>query len=385
MHGISLLLIAVIGVDVGWQPTEEGDLEYIIQIAPEQLRSLKAGDVIEVGVRPMLRPVRRYRIIIGNDPLPRETARPESGVSPPTLVPSIEPEATPDTGLPPPTLSIPQQGNLDSTRPDHSIVVPPQDSAEGDTRWVAAAELPGAAESQSIPTQPIPPPPPNAEATPGSATLPPPPPIAPLTPPLKTLPPPPLKTLPRENKAFVPDYRRQTDATEEAQNEYQIGDSVPVRETPQAEQGIVPPTQRLDLPPPPETASSPPPLRLPPPPEIPGPPPSSDFDVSQTNLETPDAADLPSVIKKEEEEPAIAPIEVKEPAASVAAAAAGGTNADHQPAQGTSGSIWLLLILFASIGGNIYLSYVTWDIRKRFLATFMKSSSASGPPEHPSA
>ena len=77
MHGITLLLIAIIGVDVGWKPVENGELEYIIQIAPEQLRSFKAGDVIEVGVRPMLRPVRRYRIIVGTDPLPRQTGRPE--------------------------------------------------------------------------------------------------------------------------------------------------------------------------------------------------------------------------------------------------------------------------------------------------------------------
>ena len=39
MHGITLLLVAAIGVDVGWKPTENGELEYIIQIAPEQLQA----------------------------------------------------------------------------------------------------------------------------------------------------------------------------------------------------------------------------------------------------------------------------------------------------------------------------------------------------------
>ena len=78
MQGITLLLVAAIGVDVGWKPVENGELEYIIQIAPEQLRSLEIGDVIEVGVRPMLRPVRRYRIVVGTDPLPRQSARPET-------------------------------------------------------------------------------------------------------------------------------------------------------------------------------------------------------------------------------------------------------------------------------------------------------------------
>ena len=83
MHGITLLLVAAIGVDVGWKPAENGELEYIIQIAPEQLQSLKTGDEIEVGVRPMLRSVRRYRIVVGTDPLPRQRARPALENAPP--------------------------------------------------------------------------------------------------------------------------------------------------------------------------------------------------------------------------------------------------------------------------------------------------------------
>ena len=140
MHGISLLLAAVIGVDVGWQPTEEGDLEYIIQISPEQLRSLRAGDEIEVGVRPMLRSVRRYRIIVGNEPLPRQTARPATGGPPPDAI------ATPDTSAPP-TLSLAQPDPTEPAASDHSIVVPAEPADEGqaaerDARWVAATELP---------------------------------------------------------------------------------------------------------------------------------------------------------------------------------------------------------------------------------------------------
>jgi hypothetical protein len=43
------------------------------------------------------------------------------------------------------------------------------------------------------------------------------------------------------------------------------------------------------------------------------------------------------------------------------------------PPNGHSGGTWLVLALFASIGGNIFLGYITWDIRKRFLAAFRKS------------
>ncbi|MEK6247808.1 MAG: hypothetical protein N2C12_06480, partial [Planctomycetales bacterium] len=73
MHAVMIMTVAaVIGVDVGWQPLATGGLEYVIQIEPHQLKTLKPGDEISVGVRPELRDVRRYRIIVGTGPLPRE-------------------------------------------------------------------------------------------------------------------------------------------------------------------------------------------------------------------------------------------------------------------------------------------------------------------------
>ena len=44
---------------------------------------------------------------------------------------------------------------------------------------------------------------------------------------------------------------------------------------------------------------------------------------------------------------------------------------------GHSGGTWLLLALFASMGGNIFLGYITWDIRKRFLAAFGENTTKS--------
>lgn len=68
---MAVAAMTAIGVDVGWQPTANGELEYIIQIEPHQLKNLKPGDVIEVGVRPQLRHVRRYKIVVGEGELPR--------------------------------------------------------------------------------------------------------------------------------------------------------------------------------------------------------------------------------------------------------------------------------------------------------------------------
>ena len=378
MHGISLLIAVVIGVDVGWQPTEEGDLEYIIQISPEQVRSLRAGDEIEVGVRPMLRSVRRYRIIVGNQPLPRQTARPATGAPPPDAI------AIPDTSAPP-SLSLAEPDATEPAAPDHSIVVTAEDAQANarDARWVAATELPDSEgmEIRSIPTAPIPPATGdvnghvNGDVKPPSnlATLPPPPATEP--------PPAPLTELPPRKETFVPDYRQQPAVKQTpGAEEYQLGDSVPIREAPVADSPVVPPTHRLELPPPPETVSPPAKLDLPPPPEVPT---ADAFGVTQTQLETPAATELPSVLK--EHEPTDAASKPREAASPADVVAHDGPSETTQAAQQSGVSLWLLLVLFASIGGNIYLSYVTWDIRKRFLAAFLDSSTAQQSPGEPTA
>jgi hypothetical protein len=76
---------SALGVDVGWQQTDNGEMEYIIQLEPHQVTTLKKGDVIEVGVRPDLRNVRRYRIVVGEDKLPRESAAPKLTIDSPAF------------------------------------------------------------------------------------------------------------------------------------------------------------------------------------------------------------------------------------------------------------------------------------------------------------
>jgi hypothetical protein len=72
MYGASLLVLLCCGVDVGWQPSTDGGMEYIIQISPEELQNLRPGDILAASdVPPNLPPIRTYRIVVGSGPLPR--------------------------------------------------------------------------------------------------------------------------------------------------------------------------------------------------------------------------------------------------------------------------------------------------------------------------
>lgn len=94
MMGTMICLATLaLGIDVGWEPSGEG-LEYIIQIEPEMLDSLRAGTVIQSDVRSELRDIRSYRIQVGTGAVPRIDL-PEPKVDP------IPPQATPEIETPP--------------------------------------------------------------------------------------------------------------------------------------------------------------------------------------------------------------------------------------------------------------------------------------------
>ena len=72
MNGITVLVaLAAVGVDYGWQPGVDGQLEYIVQIEPALLDALKSGKDITSDIHPDARGVRRFRIHVGTGPLPR--------------------------------------------------------------------------------------------------------------------------------------------------------------------------------------------------------------------------------------------------------------------------------------------------------------------------
>ena len=78
MNGvIGVLLCATLGIDVGWQPLDNGRLEYIVQLEPQLLSTLLDGYPAISRVPSELNDIGSIRIVIGSESLPRRTpARP---------------------------------------------------------------------------------------------------------------------------------------------------------------------------------------------------------------------------------------------------------------------------------------------------------------------
>ena len=76
MHAFLLTIAAAaLGVDAGWTPIEGGKHEYIIQIEPQQLDTLRQGKDLTSNVPPGLN-IACYRITVGTGQLPRELGTP---------------------------------------------------------------------------------------------------------------------------------------------------------------------------------------------------------------------------------------------------------------------------------------------------------------------
>jgi len=76
-----LIMLAAVGVDYGWQPdgttSSRGDnIEYIVQISPDQLQQMRSIGEITSAVDPSVQGrVSRIVVKIGNDPLPKIAGR----------------------------------------------------------------------------------------------------------------------------------------------------------------------------------------------------------------------------------------------------------------------------------------------------------------------
>jgi hypothetical protein len=98
MHALLICLVAAtVGIEVGWQRMPEGGMEYIIQLDPQTLDTLRAGQVVQSDIPPTAGEIRSYRIVVGKQPLPRE-APPEP--------PKHDDIKTPSLTAPPQTLPI---------------------------------------------------------------------------------------------------------------------------------------------------------------------------------------------------------------------------------------------------------------------------------------
>jgi hypothetical protein len=74
---------AVVGIDVGWQPLQEGGMEYSIQLDPQSLETLKAGEPIESDIPPGAGDVRSIKFFFGTEKPRRISPPAKSNQSPP--------------------------------------------------------------------------------------------------------------------------------------------------------------------------------------------------------------------------------------------------------------------------------------------------------------
>lgn len=157
MHALTLgIAWGLLGLDVGWRPAAGGGVEYIIQIAPHELELFKQNG-IEGDIPPQLRDIRMYRVVVGNDVLPRQDPPPQSA-----SVSTRSSDSTPSPAFPLPgatqtkaynpfaSLSslvsrypfgqvATESGKFDSTRADSAKAVPSKEptrsKAASPERW----------------------------------------------------------------------------------------------------------------------------------------------------------------------------------------------------------------------------------------------------------
>ncbi len=125
---------AIIGIDFGWEKLPDGGYEYIIQIEPHLLEELREGRRLGSVVDPQVRAhVRSYRIVCGEEPVPRDIVPPElttpQGDTEPTPETPDESSHSPSDSHPEPGGSLPSlengtgvgietNGNLEGMEPE---------------------------------------------------------------------------------------------------------------------------------------------------------------------------------------------------------------------------------------------------------------------------
>lgn len=73
MNAFALIVVsATLGVDYGWHRGNDGEWEYVIQIEPALVQTLVNGQALVSQMPPELRGVHRFRIQIGEGDVPRE-------------------------------------------------------------------------------------------------------------------------------------------------------------------------------------------------------------------------------------------------------------------------------------------------------------------------
>ena len=72
MGGVPLLMLATVTViSYGWQPSDDGGLDYIIQVSPDQVDEFRRGEISSVIDPAVQGRVTRVIVRVGTDPLPK--------------------------------------------------------------------------------------------------------------------------------------------------------------------------------------------------------------------------------------------------------------------------------------------------------------------------
>ncbi|MGA2031069.1 MAG: hypothetical protein ABSG68_02330 [Thermoguttaceae bacterium] len=133
MCGIMVCVAAaLLGTAAGWQPLPDGGMQYIIQIEPGTLQSLKGGSEVESDVPPEVRDIRTCRIVVGNGELPRKLPAKATG-------PAAPADATQQAAAPP---------NASSSSPAAKAPAEPPAVLTGSTNQSGNAEAKPSADDQ---------------------------------------------------------------------------------------------------------------------------------------------------------------------------------------------------------------------------------------------
>ena len=130
-----LAATAVFGFTWGYQPLDERSTEYLIQLRAHELTVLADGTMqITTDVPDAAQPIGRIRIIVGNEPLPREARAPRPLDSVPGDASSTQPAVAIDA-MPQGSRSQFDRDPLTSQHITHDPIDPPARGRYGDDRY----------------------------------------------------------------------------------------------------------------------------------------------------------------------------------------------------------------------------------------------------------
>jgi hypothetical protein len=142
MTGILTCVATVLlGVEAGWKPLDGGGMEYTLQIEPGMLEALNRGESWDSYVKPEVRDIRVFRVVVGQGKLPQVSTAPAAPA--PTLSgPALGPPETPASPNPFRTAKPPL---TETTR------WPSTFAGNGEKSSVAPATLPPSTEGKPLP------------------------------------------------------------------------------------------------------------------------------------------------------------------------------------------------------------------------------------------